>query len=84
MSECLIWSNYHRAWWRPGHRGYTLFAKDAGIYTSKEAIGVSWRGRDGWLEDGLAPDEIAVPIEMIPQDFRPDTSLNNTENSNEL
>lgn len=67
----LIWSNEHRAWWRPNSRGYTMLAKNAGVYTFKEAQGISWRGRDGWIEDGKAPDEIMVPLAGIPELHRP-------------
>jgi hypothetical protein len=29
----LIWSNYHRAWFRPGARGYTDDIRKAGVFT---------------------------------------------------
>jgi hypothetical protein len=28
----LVWSNQHRMWWRPNHRGYTEFVEEAGRY----------------------------------------------------
>lgn len=37
----LIWSNEHRAWWRPNSRGYTLDVDKAGRYSRKDAIGYS-------------------------------------------
>ncbi len=41
----LIWSNEHRAWWRPNRLGYTEFHERAGRYTRDEAIAES-RVRD--------------------------------------
>lgn len=37
MSDYLIWSNEHTAWWKPAHRGYTTVIHEAGRYTSAEA-----------------------------------------------
>lgn len=71
----LIWSNEHNAWWRPNSRGYTDFAKAAGVYSFEEARGISWQGRDGWHKDGEAPDELVVPIEAIPEAYRPDVPV---------
>jgi len=34
----LVWSNEHRAWWRPNAQGYTMFLDAAGRYTRDEAI----------------------------------------------
>lgn len=33
-----IWSNEHRAWWRPEGCGYTTNVNEAGIYTFKDAF----------------------------------------------
>jgi hypothetical protein len=38
MSDYLIWSNEHRAWWRPGSMGYTHDIASAGRYSREEAI----------------------------------------------
>ena len=32
-----IWSQEHRAWWRPKYQGYTGDTSQAGIYTFQEA-----------------------------------------------
>ncbi len=32
MSDCLIWSNKHGAWWRRSERGYTQSIEEAGRY----------------------------------------------------
>jgi hypothetical protein len=41
----LVWSNEHRAWWRPNAQGYTVHHEAAGRYTREEALQHS-RGRD--------------------------------------
>ena len=38
MENYLIWSNEHRAWWRPNSRGYTLQLEKAGRYSRDEAL----------------------------------------------
>jgi hypothetical protein len=34
----LIWSNEHRAWWRPNGNGYCTLRKEAGRYTYEVAL----------------------------------------------
>ena len=53
----LIWSNEHRAWWRPNSAGYTSQFEKAGRYSREDAIRHS-RGRD--QEPGQPMPEIAV------------------------
>ncbi len=77
----LVWSNEHNAWWKPNGRGYTMFAAKAGLYSFGEAKSICWKGRDGWREDGKVPDEVLVPIEGIPEEFRP--SLNGEGNQSD-
>ncbi|MET4238596.1 hypothetical protein [Bradyrhizobium sp. RT10b] len=36
-AEYLIYSNEHRAFWRPASRGYTLLLHEAGRYGEREA-----------------------------------------------
>jgi hypothetical protein len=36
----LIWSNEHRAWWRPNEMGYTARKADAGSYSWAEAVAI--------------------------------------------
>lgn len=55
--EYLVWSNEHRAWWRPKAAGYTVHMAAAGRYTRDEAIGHSL-SRD----DGTIPPEIPVRL----------------------
>lgn len=55
--EYLVWSNEHRAWWRPRAAGYTIHMESAGRYTRDEAIRHSL-ARD----DGNIPPEIPVRL----------------------
>jgi len=55
----LIWSNEHRAWWRPGGAGYTIRSEAAGRYSHGQAVAICASARDGWMP-GLAPPEIPV------------------------
>lgn len=34
----MIWSNEHRAWWRPNAAGYTADIAQAGRYTRNDAV----------------------------------------------
>jgi hypothetical protein len=57
MSEqYLIWSNQHRAWWRPDSRGYTTDHAQAGRYSREDAIFNS--ASAAHTKD--APDEVPV------------------------
>jgi hypothetical protein len=40
MSEYLIWSNEHRAWWGPGRHGYVQAIDHAGRYSKAEALDI--------------------------------------------
>lgn len=55
----LIWSNEHRAWWRPNSRGYTTSVIRAGRYEREEAISICALARDGW-DGGEPPSEVPV------------------------
>ena len=37
-TPCLIWSEEHGAWWKPGRMGYTRSIRDAGRYSLAEAM----------------------------------------------
>jgi hypothetical protein len=37
MTHWLIWSNEHRAWWKPDGYGYTTLTQRAGFYTKTDA-----------------------------------------------
>jgi hypothetical protein len=57
-----IWSNEHRAWWKPARHGYTSLKSQAGIYNEKEAIEIC-------LDANIVLREKEVPKEaMVPVD----------------
>lgn len=55
----LIWSNEHRAWWRPDSQGYTVNMGGAGRYSREDALRICALGRDGWGAR-TGPSEIPV------------------------
>ena len=61
--DWLVWSNEHRAWWRPNRSGYTINLQEAGRYTFMEA-GLICRNanyRSGSILDSGVPPETMVP-----------------------
>lgn len=38
--EYLVWSNEHRAWWRPGRCGYSVGLMGAGKYSRADALAI--------------------------------------------
>lgn len=67
--QYLVWSNEHRAWWRPKSAGYTYDVRAAGRYTSAEAIDISGTARNGWTNPARVPDELAINIQDLPPDI---------------
>ena len=67
--QYLIWSNEHRAWWRPDRCGYVRDVRGAGRYSRQEAIETSGKGRDGWSDPGRLPDELAINIQDLPAEI---------------
>lgn len=59
MSEYLIWSNEHHAWWGPERSGYGRRIDDAGRYTRKEALAIC-RGARGGRRYNRSPSEVPV------------------------
>lgn len=57
MTEYLIWSEEHRAWWRPHRRGYMECVTKAGRYTEAQAAAIL---QDANFGDQL--NEMAFPI----------------------
>jgi hypothetical protein len=43
MTEYLIWSNEHLAWWKPAELGYTTITHNAGRYSKEEADAICAR-----------------------------------------
>lgn len=62
----LVWSNQHKAWWRPDSRGYTMNVSLAGRYSREEAMKISAHGRDGWTNPKELPEELAIAERDIP------------------
>lgn len=66
MTNYLIWSNEHRAWWRTGHRGYTTNLFEAGHYTREQAI-VICRNAGFPFKTSVGPDEIPVCADDVKE-----------------
>lgn len=59
----LIWSNEHRAWWRPNSMGYTADIAQAGAYSGERATDICDRATFDWHE---APNEVPVRMDDLP------------------
>lgn len=60
FDKVIIWSNEHRAWWRPNGRGYTTVKSEAGIYN----IGDAWNRVSGCgPEKRIVLQSVYVPEE---------------------
>lgn len=57
VEKWLVWSNEHRAWWRPNWQGYTVMLDQAGRYSKDEASAICERA--GWVIDGIPPE---IPV----------------------
>jgi len=57
----LVWSNEHRAWWRPDRMGYTPLVSEAGTYTREQAIQICVGAYNGWQSE-CAPYEVPVRL----------------------
>jgi hypothetical protein len=62
----LVWSNEHRAWWRPNSAGYTTNLADAGHYNREDAIKICAHSRDGW-HSRVIPSEIPVRLDDVQE-----------------
>lgn len=60
MSNYLIWSNEHVAWWRPDHSGYTVSIEYAGRYSREDAMQICKGANYGFMQDTTNPNEIPV------------------------
>jgi hypothetical protein len=63
MNYCLkidkwkIWSIEHQGWWRPNHQGYTKEIKEAGRYSTNEAVSIV---RSANIGDKNTPNEAMI------------------------
>lgn len=55
----LVWSNEHRMWWAPGHRGYVSIISQAGRYTRRQAEQICENANFAQFE-GQEPNEVMV------------------------
>jgi hypothetical protein len=66
MSEWLIWSNEHSAWWGPESCGYPRDIASAGKYTLGQAISICTSR--AWMR-GQVPPETMIHESCIPHMF---------------
>lgn len=74
MSEYVVWSNEHRAWWGPSHAGYRAKLADAGRYTRDDALAIC-HGARGGREHNDNPSEVPLLLadaEAFWPDDRPE------------
>jgi hypothetical protein len=67
--QYLVWSNEHRAWWRPNRAGYTRDVRAAGRYSRQHAVEISGTSRNGWTDPSRLPDELAINIQDLPPEI---------------
>lgn len=60
MSDYLIWSNEHVAWWRPDGCAYTVSIEHAGRYSREQAMKICKGANYGFMQDTTNPNEIPV------------------------
>jgi hypothetical protein len=65
----LIWSNEHRAWWRPDRQGYTKRVADAGRYSEAEALEICANAIPGRQPNAPLP-EVPVPLQLVEACFQ--------------
>jgi hypothetical protein len=61
MSEFLIWSIEHNAWWRPREIGYTRVLSEAGTYDRTRASEIVQRANIVKFHECMIPIECASP-----------------------
>jgi hypothetical protein len=61
----VIWSNEHKAWWRPNSQGYTLQMHQAGFYTLEQAVQICLDANLG-QKFGDLPNEMMFPVAPRP------------------
>lgn len=74
----LIWSNEHKAWWRPNSRGYTQNMKSAGHYGLMEALEICFSA-NYYGDDHDQPKEAIVPYIVGEDEFHPNNKIEGGE-----
>jgi hypothetical protein len=59
MTNWVIWSEEHGAWWAPGSHGYTTSLRQAGRYSRERAEEIV-ENANRYLREG-ARNEVALP-----------------------
>ena len=62
MSDYLIWSNEHGAWWGPDRCGYVARTADAGRYSPRQALQICTDAIPGRAPDGPLPE---IPVRLV-------------------
>lgn len=57
----LIWSNEHKAWWKPNECGYTNKRSEAGTYSIATALLIC-KSANKFQGDDSIPNESICPI----------------------
>lgn len=60
ISEWLVWSHKHNAWWRQSQYGYTTYLDEAGRFTDEQSRDIAEKASLGRLGNGL-PYSVRVP-----------------------
>lgn len=68
MSRYVIWSNEHKAWWRPNRLGYTNVLKEAGLYSQEDAQDITADATIHWTRG--RPNELPIRVADLPLDAR--------------
>jgi hypothetical protein len=67
VSEYLIWSNEHRAWWGPGRSGYVTRIEHAGRYSYEQALDICTEAMPGTSRQlGMLPE---LPVRLVDLTF---------------
>lgn len=59
MTDYVVWSNEHCAWWGPNRAGYYTHLSAAGRYTRDDALRIC-RGARGGREFNSNPSEVPI------------------------
>jgi len=66
MSDYLIWSNEHGAWWGPARTGYVQRIENAGHYTYDQALEICTEAMPGRRHDEPLRE---IPVRLVDLTF---------------